>query len=175
MNDILSQYDLSLLPPDLVLDQNHPANDAYIASTQHIQKMIVAQSAQMRPKEVETTKLAHQGMNQTEIGQRLSISPATVGKTLRKEPPQRLRALLSHYDAAIEGPHRAQRKAMLWRIARANEADDPRVAISALSELGKGDDQPSDLLSKGGTTQIIINTQQLPRGALDGDFEVIDQ
>jgi hypothetical protein len=65
---------------------------------------------------------------------------------------------------------------MLWRIARANEADDPRVAISALSELGKGDDQPSDLLSKGGTTQIIINTQQLPRGALDGDFtEVIEQ
>ena len=121
MNDILSQYDTSLLPPDLVLDQDHPANDAYIVSTQHIQKMIVAQSAHMRPKEVETSKLAHQGLNQTEIGQRLNVSPSTIAKTLRKEPSQRLRALLSHYEAAIEGPHKAQRKAMLWRLARAKK------------------------------------------------------
>ena len=175
MNDILAQYDYALLPPELVLDPDHPENDEYIKSTKNIQRLVIAQSAQMRPKTVQMVRLSHTGMSQQEIAQRLNVSPQTVSKHLRKEHGQRLRALLSYYDAAIEGPHKAQRKAMLWRIARSNENEDPRVAIQALAELGKADEAAAALPSIGGTTQIIINTAQLPRGALDGEFTEVTE
>ena len=174
MTDILAQYDHSLLPPELLLNEDHPDNDQYLKNTRLIQQQIVAQSARMRPKEIESVKMAHQGLNYVEIGQRLNISPQTASKYLKKEHGQRLKALLAHYDAAIEGPHRAQRKAMLWRIARRAETEDPRVAISAVAELNKVEEAQNQVISTGGTTQIVINTQQLPRGALDGEFETIE-
>jgi hypothetical protein len=176
MTDILAQYETSLLPPELMLNEDHPDSDPYIQSTRRIQQMIVAQSASMPYKAVQMAKLAHTGLNKTEIGHRLNVSGSTVSKHLKKDDSKRLLALMSYYDAAIEGPHLMARKNMLWRIARKNEIEDPRVAISALSELGKYDAAQNDLHVGGGTTQIIINTQQLPRGTLDGEFtEVTDQ
>jgi hypothetical protein len=61
---------------------------------------------------------------------------------------------------------------MLWRIAQANELDQPKTAIAAIAELNKVDLAFRDMETSANQQQapiIILNQESLPRTALDGE------
>ena len=169
----LAQYDDNSLPADLLADTNHPANDAFMLSVNNIQRRIVAHCQTMPRSHPEVIRLVHQGLNNEEIRNRTGRS--NVSTLMKKPASKRLLALLQHYQAALDGPNTAQRKAMLWRIAQREEETEPKTAISAISELNRTDTalQPLEQGRSGGQTVITINQQILPRGKLDEE-EVID-
>lgn len=161
-----------LLPPEYLLDSDNPANDQYLRQIEAIKRLIVAQSAIMRPTQIEIVKKRHLGKRTKDIAAEVELSPVSVSRSMRDPKAQRLLALLSHLGLMMEGPREAQRRNLLWRIATKNELIDPRVAISAVSELNKMSHQ-GQVLAKGGggpsnVVQIVINNETFPRGALDG-------
>ena len=168
----LAQYDETDLPPECLLDENHPQNDAYIQSVKAIERRVVAHCQTMPPRHVEIVRLVHQGIAPDEIKNR--TGRANIPTLMKKPASRRLLALLQHLSFAVSGPNIAQRKNMLWRIAQREEDPAPRTAIAAISELNKFDlaQNPAEQ-TRTGTTIIQINQQVLPRGKLDEE-EVID-
>ena len=70
---------------------------------------------------------------------------------------------------ALDGPQEAQRAHFLWRIALANEKEDPRVAISAVAEINRMSHQ-RELFNTGnaGAGKLEINiSAALTRTELD--------
>jgi hypothetical protein len=66
----------------------------------------------------------------------------------------------------------AQRSNMLWRIAQANEHDQPKTSIAAIAELNKVDIAFREMETSANRQQapiIIMNQESLPRTALDVD------
>ena len=161
-----------LLPPEVLMDASHPANDEYLRTLQHHQRMIVALSQKMTPKHVIMIKRRHSGEPVHEIAQALKVNKNTVSKICNSEIGQQLAAMLRFYQLGIEGPNVAQRKNMLWRIAIDNERDEPRVSIAATAELNRMDNEAHARInpSAGNTTiapVVIINQALLPKTTLD--------
>ena len=163
----LVAYSEELLPPELLLDSNHPVNDQYIKDISNLKRMIVSHTIQMHPKTVEMCKLAHTGLAYTEIAEKLKRTPLTVSKHVRSEKGQRLLALLSHLKMGIDGPNEAQRINMLWRIARENEDAQSRTSIAAIAEINRMTIALEPIAPA--QTTIVINQTLFPKGALDGD------
>lgn len=160
-----------LLPPEYLLDSDSPANDQYLRQIEDIKRLIVAQSAIMRPTQIEIVKKRHLGKRTKDIAVEVELTPISVSRSMKDPKAQRLLALLSHLSLMMDGPREAQRKNILCRIALRNELIDPRVSISAIAEINKMSHQ-GQVLAKGGNgpssvVQIIINTETFPRGALD--------
>ena len=173
--DLLAPPDIHALPPDCLLDGNHPAADEYIQATRRIQRLIVSASAQLKPRQVEAIKLHHTGHSNTRIAEKLGVSIVTISRYIRLPKAKKLLNLLRAYQSAIDGPNKAQRINMLWRIARLNELDQPKTSIAALAELNRMDTQLQHDLQQSGTNQpqtltIEINQKMLPRTALDCDI-----
>ena len=160
-----------LLPPEYLLDSDSPANDQYLRQIESIKRLIVSQSALLRPTQIEIVKKRHLGKRTKDIAVEVDMSPISVSRNLKEPQAQRLLALLSHLSLMMDGPREAQRKNLLYRIAARNELIDPRVSISAIAEINKMTHQ-GQVLAKGGggpsnVVQIIINNDTFPRGALD--------
>jgi hypothetical protein len=170
MNDI-TKIDTSLLPPELMLDRSHPVADEYIKNAQHVQRMIVATSALLKPKQVMAVKLRHTGENFVDIAEHVKVSPPTISKWLNDPTAKKLLALLTYYQAALDGPNEAQRRNMLWRVAVDNEIEQPKVTISAVAELNKMTitdyNQKNSGSGAGQSITLIINQESMPRTALD--------
>ena len=162
-----------LLPPEALLDDQHPANDAYLRSLEHHQRMIVSLSKQMKPKHVIMIKRRHTGEQVALIAQALNTTPTTVSKVCNSELGLRLRTMLQFYQLGIEGPNAAQKKNMLWRIARDSEQDQPKTAIQALAELNRMDttdferQNPINDPANQQPQVVIINQALLPKTELD--------
>ena len=169
----LPTIDHTLLPPELVLDPKHPANDEYIRNAQNIQRAIVAVSKKLSPRAVQATKLKHKALPTREIAERLNVTPTTISKLTKSKDAKTLLTLLGYYASLVAGPHVAQRTAMLWRIATDNESKAPRTAIAALAELNKVDLAYKEMQT--GANQkspiVVINQETLPRTVLDGDSQ----
>ena len=163
----LVAYSEELLPPELLLDSNHPANDQYIKDISNVKRMIVSHSQSMHPKVVEMCKLAHVGLAHTEIAKKLGRTPGTVGRHVNSDKGQRLLALLSHLKMGIAGPNEAQRINMLWRISKENEESQPKTSISAIAEINRM--TITDVNITPTQTTIIVNQTMFPKGDLDGD------
>jgi len=123
----------------------------------------------MRPLHTDIVKRHHAGQQNIQIAEDLNITPQTVSNIVNGDKGKRLRALLAHYEYAIEGPNEAQRRNALWRIALDNEEDEPKTAISAIAELNRMTlaDYTQKQTNAPQTTTIIINQNILPKGPLD--------
>lgn len=157
-----------LLPPELLLDENNPANDEYFKGLNLIKRHIVQQSIHMNRRHVEVTKLRHSGANYAEIADRVNIAERTVYTVLSRPDAKLLTQLLIHYQHFIDGPNVEQRKNGLWRIFNDCEIEEPKTAIAAIAELNKMTGAyPTQDKNPTGAVTIIINQQLLPKGALD--------
>ena len=166
---MLTLVDQEYLPPDLLLDETHPAADAFSKAARRIQQYIVATSAKLHPRHVQAVKLHHKGQRNVQIAETLRVTPPSIARWLKKPDALKLKSLLAHYQAHIDGPNLALRQHMLWRIAHNNEVTHPRTSIAALAEINRmnqHNDNPAQQNGSGGVT-IVINPNQFPRGALD--------
>ena len=167
---LLSQHQDQMLPPELLLDEHHPANDQFIKDLKQIQRMVVTAQAKMKQSHVQMVKARVQGERPTDIAERMGVTVQTVSNATNSKPAQRLSALLAHHQLAIEGPTNAQRANMLWRIAKGNEKLQPRTAISAVDTLNKMSQAHYDQqqnTTQGNVINIQINQNQLPKTSLD--------
>jgi DNA-binding CsgD family transcriptional regulator len=169
----LTHPDIDQLPPDCLLDGFHPAADEYMRATKRIQRLIVSASAKLKPKQVEAVKQHHSGDTHVRIAERLGVTPNTISKYIKAPTAQHLLNLLRAYQSAIDGPNKAQRINMLWRIASRNEIDSPSTAIKALAEINRMDESLIAANHPGtntGNVTIEINPVALPKTALDQDI-----
>ena len=158
------------LPPEIIIDENHPAGDEYMRNIESIKQRIVSACAVMTSTHIESIKLQHIGKSTADIADRLDINTNTVRRIAKTPKGLRLSALLKHLSLAIDGPREAHRKHVLWRIAIKSEEKDPRVAIAAIAEINKMTHQKEALEAGqlgGQKLEIIINNEQFPRGVLD--------
>jgi|TARA_R110000803_G_scaffold20373_2_gene52539 predicted transcriptional regulator len=120
----------------------------------------------MAPKHVDIVKRKIAGVTNKNIAVELNVTAQTVGKTLQRQDAQELRALLEHYNMAMDGPNDAHRRRMLWEIAVDNQAIEPKVSISSIVEINKmnGTYQTA---AKDTAINITINNNLLPKGKLD--------
>ena len=161
-------YDSSKLPDVILANPNHPSADAYIKDLKVVQQQIVDQSLAMDKKTVLAAKAYHTGKNYTDIAKAIGRSAQWSAKAIKTEPAQRLIALLAYYQEAVDGPNEAQRRAMAWRIAVANEHNQPKTSLAALETMNKMDALEREAKNNSsGNVTVIINQQQMPKGALD--------
>ena len=166
----LLQHTPEHLPPEMLLDPHHPANDDYIKSVHQIQRQIVLCSSKMKPKHVDIVKHAFKGFSQVDTATKLSCSSATVGKALKSPDGLRLRALLVHHQAAVDGPNESQRINMLWRIAIDNEILHSKTSVAAIAEMNRMTITQFDQQNMRQGNQpitITINQEMMPKGTLD--------
>lgn len=163
----LDVYELDYLPPDMLLEENHPLNDSFLQSTNRVQQRIMAESAKLGPKRTRAVKLRYGGAAPADIATQIGVTPTTVSKYLNSTAGKRLMALLHVYAASLAGATQAQRKQSLWDIACDNKEGRPQVAISAIKTLN---DMDMELKATDRTPQSIniqINNEHLPRTSLD--------
>lgn len=174
MNDI-ERYaddledDGQYLPPELLLDKYHPRNDAYFSELNITKKRLASQKALMKPKAAAAVYLYIAGKNNREIGEALQLGPKTIGRYINSPDGLRLRSLINHHQAHIDGPNAEHRKGILYRIVVDNEKPDPTTAIQALKEINKmsGSYEIGGSGSAGNVFNIQINADLMPKGALD--------
>lgn len=170
--ELVTQADAhyNYLPPELLLDENHPANDEYAHNIRKIKDHITSLALKMRPVHVKVIKLRVQGKTNAAIAEKLEITPETVSRIYSTPKAKSLYALLTHLELAMEGPSVLIRRNMLYRIMKRNEIDKPNVSVAAIAELNNMDDRAKAHLaanSLNGTINININTQLLPKTNLD--------
>lgn len=133
----IPELNVECLPPDVILDDSHPANDAYLKEVAMLKRRLVAHAQTMWPQHVEMVKRRHRGHSPATIAEDLTCKPETVRRVERTAKGQRLMALLCALSQAIEGPMELHRKSFLWRIAERNELVNPRVSIAAIAEINR--------------------------------------
>jgi len=127
--------DEDVLPLQEFLDKNHPSNDIYMRSVDHVQRQIMSQTALLRPKQVQMVKCVFNGLNYTETALKVGCSPSTVSKVVQSQNGARLLKLLQYHLNLLQGANTAQRRNMAWRIAVDNEQTDPKVSLQAIKTL----------------------------------------
>ena len=166
MTNEITIPDVEYLPPELLLDEHHPANAKYMQSLDSIRRLIVSQTRKMTMWHVEAVKMRVNGSNNTEIAERYGKAVGTVSATLGRHDAKELRATLQHYNVSMDGPNDAHRRRMLWEIAVDNQHMEPKVSISSIVEINKmnGTYNAAD---KDTAINITINNNLLPKGKLD--------
>ena len=164
-----------LLPEDY-LERHHPENDRYMKAVEHVQRQLMHQTTLLRTKQVNILKSVFAGDNYAEAARKHNTAPQTVSKLTKSPHGARLLNLLQYHLNMIEGPNLAQRRALLWRIARDTEEHAPNTAIKAVDSLNKMTyqefEQNNPTHNSPNTpnnqpiVQITIN-ELLPRGNLD--------
>jgi hypothetical protein len=158
------------LPPELLLNPEHPQNDPFYTELAHIKRAIRDAQSRVRPLQRHAAVLHRNGLNHTEVANKLDVHPATVGKWLKTPTVQRLLAVMNHHQQLLDGPNFDHRKHLLYVIALSNKDRQPRVSISAITEINKmsgtyvDQGRPS---GPGNVVNIQINGELLPRGPLD--------
>ena len=158
------------LPPELLLDPEHPDNDRYFDSLAHIKRAVMDAQLRLRPMQRHAIMLHRNGMKNKEIANKLDINPNTVSKYLNLPQAQRLMRVMDHHQHQIDGPNFEHRKAILYRIALEQEKSQPKTTITAIQEINKMSgvyQQDQGGMHAGGDINIQINGELLPRGALD--------
>jgi hypothetical protein len=158
------------LPPELLLDPEHPDNDPYFQQLNHINRAVMDASARLRPLQKHAVMLHRTGLSYTEIAKKLDIAPATASRYVNSTEGKRFTNVLEFHQRHIDGPQFDHRKNILYRIALEQQKMSPGVAINAIKEINKmtgtyGD--PSGGFENNGTINIQINGELLPRGVLD--------
>jgi len=159
--------DIQYMPPEFELDEYHPDNQEFMHQLQRIRKAIVDQTLKMTPWHVGAVKDKLKGLSNNDIAVIHEKAAGSVCQVLKREDALTLRAMLQHYQTALDGPGDAQRARLLWEIALDNQAIEPKVSISAIVEINKMTGA-YDSAKVSGDINITINNNQFPRGKLDG-------
>ena len=162
MNNLV---DYQYIDPELLLDKYHPVNQPFYQHQLSIQRAIVHQTAQCKPKHVEVAKLHINSMSNGDIAAQMQYAPASIPSVLRRKEVQHLIELLRFYSLHLEGPSIEHRKRMLNEIAVDNQGVDDAISIRAVHEMNSMDGVGKDKQDR--AINITINNQQLPKGALD--------
>ena len=162
---VTASSDLVELPPDLLLDKNHPDNHEYFKQDRRIKQLIVMQYGMCRAPHVEIAKLHVKGHTNQDIADIRSCHPATVGHVLKRKDIRELILYLRHQQALHQGPTIALKKRILYEITVDNQGVDPRVSIAAISELNKMDGVGKE--KNDTNVNIQINQTLFPKGTLD--------
>ena len=157
MTKTISIPDRDYLPPELLLDVHHPANSEYMQNINSVKRTVVACSSKMKAWHVDAVKRRVAGAPNTD---------GAVSQALNRQDAKELRALLEHYNMAMDGPNDAHRRRMLWEIAVDNQDIEPKVSISSVAEINKMNGTYSTG-SKDTAINITINNSLLPKGKLD--------
>ena len=159
------------LPPELLLNPEHPDNDRYFQSLEHINRAVTDAAAKLRPLQKHAVLLYRTGLNDTEVAKKLDCSPQAVSGWVNSKQGRRLVAVVDHQQRLKDGPNFEHRKAILYRIALEQERAQPKTTIAAIQEINKmtGVYAENALggINAGGDVNISINGDLLPRGALD--------
>lgn len=166
MNKSLVIPDVEYLPPELLLDKHHPANSEYMQNLNSIKRLIVTRTVCMKTIHVDIVKRKLAGALNRVIADELNLTPPTIGNVLRREDAQRLRALLEHFNLAMDGPNDAHRRRVLWEIALDNKDIEPKVSISSIQEINRMNGT-YNTATKDTAINITINNNLLPKGRLD--------
>jgi hypothetical protein len=166
MTNSITIPDADYLPPELLLDVHHPANADYMKNLNSIKRTIVARTMTMAPKHVDIVKRKIAGVLHKTIAEELSLTPITIGNILKRQDAQELRALLEHFNMAMDGPNDAHRRRVLWEIAVDNQHLEPKVSISSIVEINKMNGTYNAAV-KDTAINITINNNLLPKGKLD--------
>ena len=154
--------------PQDFLDRTHPANDQFMLGIEHVQRQIMHQTTTLRPKQVQLLKSVFAGNDHTQTGLKHHTHPTTVSRLVKSDKGQRLLNLLHYHLQLIEGPNEAQRRAILWRIAKANEHLEPNTTIKATEALNKMHFQQKQLEQPQAAPQVVIHiNNSMPKGHLD--------
>lgn len=165
----IDEYCEPNLPAECLLDPYNPANDKYYKTKSDLERRIIHASSIMRPKQVLAVKKRFSGASNKEIAEALKVAAGTVSGWFKKPEAQRLRSLLAHYGAHIDGPNTDHRKAILHRIVVDNEIQKPTVAISAIAELNRMTGAYDTGIGSGGTSvTVIVQHPALEKSPLDG-------
>ena len=159
------------LPPELLLDPDHPDNDRFFDSLAHINRAVRDAAAKLRPIQKHAALLYRQGLNYTEISKKLDVTPTSISKWMNDPTAKRFLSVMDHHQRMRDGPNFDHRKAILYRIALEQEKSQPKTTIAAIQEINKMSgvyaDNASGGINAGGDINISINGDLLPRGALD--------
>lgn len=166
MTNSMTIPDPKHLPPEMLLDVHHPANADYMKNINSIKRTIVARTMSMDPKHVDIVKRKINGARHVDIAEAVKRTPVNIGTVLKRKDAQELRALLEHFNMAIDGPNDAHRRRMLWEIAVDNKEMEPKVSISSIVEINKMNGT-YNTAAKDTAINITINNALLPKGALD--------
>jgi hypothetical protein len=159
--------DGGLQNPDEFLDRAHPENDHYMKAVEHVQRQLMAQTQQLRPKQVNMLKTIFSGQNYAQTAKTHQAAPQTVSRLVKSPNGQKLLNLLQYHLKLIEGPNEAQRRNMLWRIAVKEENAKTTTSIKAIAELNKMHFQVQEAQTVQVQTVIHINQELMPKTQLD--------
>jgi predicted transcriptional regulator len=166
MTNSMTIPDPQYLPPELLLDTHHPANADYMKNLNSVKRAVVARTMSMTPKHVDIVKRRLAGVKNVNIAKELSITASAVSTILKRKDAQELRALLQHFNMAVDGPNDAHRRRVLWEIAMDNQQLEPKVSISSIVEINKMNGT-YNTAAKDTAINITINNTLLPKGKLD--------
>jgi|TARA_R110000744_G_scaffold188121_1_gene307451 hypothetical protein len=158
--------DPEYLPPELLLDPYHPASQKYMQDLNAVKRLIVTATVDMIPWHVTAVKAKVRGSTNIAVADIVGKTAQSVSHIMRRDDVKNLRALLQHYNIAVDGPNDAQRRRMLWEMAVDNKEVEPNVAIKCVSELNKMNGTYTTG-AKDTSINITINNSLLPKGKLD--------
>jgi|TARA_R110000787_G_scaffold72134_1_gene160864 hypothetical protein len=153
------------LPPEILLDEYHPANQQYFQNLKTLEKALVAASQDAGAKYTAIAKLHHRGMRNKDIAEEIQCHAQTVGKALKSAKVKKINTLLFYLASLRDGPNLDQRKRTLWEIAVDSKELDPKTSIAALQEMNRMDGVGKEKHDT--KIEVTINQALMPRGDLD--------
>lgn len=154
------------LPPEVLLDEYHPANTTFFKNIRQLEQALVAASQAAGSATTTVAKMNLRGVTNADIADELGFKREKVARLLRSPEGKKLKTLLYYLQHLREGPNIEQRKRTLWEIAAKNQEEDPKTSISAIQEMNRMDGVGKEKIDQ--NINVTINNQLLPKGALDG-------
>jgi|TARA_R110000772_G_scaffold10671_8_gene33942 hypothetical protein len=153
------------LPPELLLDEYHPANTPFFKNLRQLEQALVAASHDAGARGTAIAKMHLRGMKNVDIAKEFDTTGDSISHTLHSKKVAKITSLLFYLQQLREGPNLEQRKRTLWEITQDNQHDEPKTSISAIQEMNRMDGIGKD--TKDTKIEVTINNQLLPKGALD--------
>lgn len=153
------------LPPEILLDDYHPANTQYFQNLRLLEHALVAASQDAGANYTTIAKMHMRGMKNVDIAKELKMSQNGICTILKRPKVKKITAQLFYLQQLREGPNIEQRKRTLWEICQDCQAMDPKTSIAAIQEMNRMDGVGKDTADR--KIEITINQQMLPRGPLD--------
>lgn len=161
-----TEFQINHTPLVVAEDEYYPPNEYSAQKEFEIKTQIVQLSKDMEPWQANACKRYAHGDAINAISKDLKKSFGRVKTALSEHNAMLVVELWRAVITYQEGPNEAQRKAMLWRIARDNEKCAPKEARGAIEAINRMIEAKNG--RTGNRIEIVINNELLPRTKLDG-------
>ncbi len=162
----------SLLPPEFLLDETHPANQQFFKTVRSIDAQIRGLSYGVKAQEIQTAMRSYRGETAKEIAKALKLSVHTIRKYKNTETFAKLISLYAYREQFSQSPTQEMKENLLWTIANECKTHTPSASIAAIRELNNMENSRNERVDRlkglmGGQTTVIINPDTMPRTSLD--------